>query len=104
MDKQKQIEEMYNALCYVCEEDYKNLAKGLVEEGCCKIAENEFVLTIDELAQRDEKVKTFTKKKIVKKFAERLKKEAYHGDTWTERLVVNIDDIDEIAKEFTEGK
>ena len=46
--KQKQIEEIYDALCAVCEDNYKDMAKGLVEEGCIKIHEGAVVLMKDE--------------------------------------------------------
>ena len=70
MDKQKQIEEMYNSLCYVCEEDYHELAKGLVEEGYRKIPENAVVLT-------EKEYKRYARIEKIIKLAKREKANGY---------------------------
>jgi hypothetical protein len=41
--KAKAIEEIYNDLCWICEDDYKDIAKGLVNAGYRKIPEGAVV-------------------------------------------------------------
>jgi hypothetical protein len=130
MDKQKQIEEMTelmadwalrNNMCWH-EGHAKALAETFVENDYGKIPEN-VVVPINEKVELDEdegevRVLNMTRqvydalialarKETAEKFAERLKENAYNLKDVTglaDTLVVDWISIDEIAKEFTEGK
>jgi hypothetical protein len=93
--------------CYAC------IAKRLERKGYRKIPENAVVLTreefefmcVDTKAVREEEVKQ-ARKETAEKFAERLKSMAYQSTDWSHGvhpMVVEVDYIDEICEEFTEG-
>ena len=127
-NKQKQIEEMARDLCnrysettercridhygcnYTC--GYYDNAKTLYDKGYRKIPENAVVLTREEykeILDREYELKRWALEngaKTAEKFAERLKSMAYQSTDWSHGehpMVVEVDYIDEIAEEFTDG-
>lgn len=113
--KQKQIEEMAKVMSRHYEQGgicgLKDFSEALYEQGYRKIPKGAVVLeksvyeSLDIKLYRDiitEKVR----KETAEKFAERLKEMAYQSTDWSHGehpMVVEVDYIDEIAKEFTEG-
>ena len=108
MDKQKQIEEMEKDIAVrmaMAKGVAGSMNKGvegwlseyLINEGWCKGFSREEVDEISETAIKN------SRKNTVEKFAERLKEIAKDKLELYGWQMVDIDDIDEICKELTEG-
>ena len=95
------------------------IADILFNGGYSKIPENAVVLTREEFWELSNKFskkeldeivefhKNKTRKETVEKFAERWKKMAYQSTDWSHGehpMVVEVDYIDEICEEITEGQ
>ena len=104
----------YDCQSYLC-------AKKLLEKYQPKIPEGAVVLTREEyeklIALKEDYVKGYeagveegwdnARKETAEKFAEMLKEMAYQSNDWshgTHPMVVEVDYIDEICKEISEGK
>ena len=120
MDKQKQIEEreMIALKNTVTLNRAKKIAMDYYNAGYRKIPENAVVLTREEHIQiikdlAESNAKTYEtayergSKETAEKFAERLKAMAYQSTDWSHGehpMVVEVDYIDEICEEITEGE
>jgi hypothetical protein len=93
--KFKVAEKLYNA-------GYRKIEEGaVVQHFEAEIEALEF-----ELSQSNKLIKTI-RKETAEKFAERLKEMAYQSTDWSHGehpMVVEVDYIDEILEEITEGK
>ena len=121
MDKQKQIDEIAKDIVRSAGLGVYEKTEYLYDLGYRKIPENAVVLTreeYDELCRsigvsREEvdrvvdMVEKDTRKETAEKFAERLKAMAYQSTDWSHGehpIMVEVDYIDEICEEITEGK
>ena len=120
MDKQKKIEEMEMIALKntVTLNRAKKIAMDYYNAGYRKIPENAVVLTREEHIQiikdlAESNAKTYEtayergSKETAEKFAERLKAMAYQSTDWSHGehpMVVEVDYIDEICEEITEGE
>lgn len=126
MDKQNQIEEMANELCWLREDEYREIANLLYEVGYRKIPENAVVLTREEYDKLQSLKDDYTKgyeagvdegwdnarKETAEKFKKLLKalvadRNCNEDYDWEDVQVdgqIFVECVDEICKEITEGK